>query len=107
MQNHHHHVRGKPRPTRPFLLESPRIDALYGLEPVFDPATQSIDTAVLGSFSEIQCPACWEAQSVNVDLTAGARTYIEDCQVCCHPMEITLALDARGDLSGVTVTRTE
>ena len=52
MQNHHHHVRGKPRPTRPFLLESPRIDALYGLEPVFDPATQSIDTAVLGSFSE-------------------------------------------------------
>jgi len=37
----------------------------------------------------IQCPYCWEELTVEVDLSVGAQTYIEDCQVCCQPMKIS------------------
>ncbi len=47
--------------------------------------------------SVIQCPYCGETISLLVDESAGAR-YIEDCQVCCRPIEITVAIDADGEL---------
>ncbi len=28
-----------------------------------------------------------------VDTSAGSQSYIEDCQVCCQPMQITIAAD--------------
>jgi len=40
------------------------------------------------------CPFCGESISLLVDLSAGAQSYIEDCQVCCQPMQITTELDA-------------
>jgi len=26
--------------------------------------------------------------SIVVDLSAGAQSYVEDCQICCQPMQI-------------------
>jgi len=26
--------------------------------------------------------------SIVIDLSAGGQTYIEDCQICCQPMQI-------------------
>lgn len=40
------------------------------------------------------CPFCGESISLLVDLSAGAQSYIEDCQVCCRPMQITTDFDA-------------
>ncbi|MGN6314279.1 MAG: CPXCG motif-containing cysteine-rich protein [Rhodanobacteraceae bacterium] len=37
---------------------------------------------------EITCPYCGESFETGVDASAGSTTYIEDCQVCCRPMEI-------------------
>ena len=37
----------------------------------------------------IECPFCGESISVLLDLSAGDQSYIEDCQVCCRPMEIS------------------
>ncbi|RMG22299.1 MAG: CPXCG motif-containing cysteine-rich protein [Bacteroidetes bacterium] len=37
----------------------------------------------------LKCPACWASISVMVDLSVQAQTYIEDCEVCCRPMEIS------------------
>lgn len=34
-----------------------------------------------------QCPYCWEQVSVLVDLSQSSQTYIEDCEVCCNPIE--------------------
>ena len=31
--------------------------------------------------------------TIAVDLSAGAQSYIEDCQVCCQPMQISFDLD--------------
>ena len=37
----------------------------------------------------IRCPFCNEAFDIFVDVSAGAQNYIEDCQVCCQPMQIS------------------
>jgi transcription elongation factor Elf1 len=37
----------------------------------------------------IRCPFCAEAMTVLLDLSAGNQSYIEDCQVCCQPMQIS------------------
>jgi transcription elongation factor Elf1 len=35
------------------------------------------------------CPHCGERISVVLDLSAGYQRYIEDCEVCCNPIEIS------------------
>lgn len=34
-----------------------------------------------------QCPYCWEEISMLLDPSISA-TYVEDCEVCCNPIEI-------------------
>jgi len=41
-------------------------------------------------FVEITCPYCGESFETGVDASAGATHYIEDCQVCCRPIEIEI-----------------
>jgi transcription elongation factor Elf1 len=41
----------------------------------------------------ISCPYCGESMSVVIDLSAGAQRYIEDCQICCQPMQICFDVD--------------
>ncbi|CAM4051195.1 CPXCG motif-containing cysteine-rich protein [Gillisia limnaea] len=35
-----------------------------------------------------QCPYCWEEISMLLDASVNSQTYIEDCEVCCNPIEI-------------------
>jgi transcription elongation factor Elf1 len=35
------------------------------------------------------CPTCGEKISMVLDLTVSRHTYIEDCEVCCNPIEIS------------------
>ena len=44
-----------------------------------------------------QCPYCWEEISMLLDPSV-TTTYIEDCEVCCNPIEITAAFD-NGELA--------
>lgn len=43
--------------------------------------------------TEVQCPYCWESIVLELDLSAGAQTYTEDCTVCCRPMRVRLETD--------------
>ncbi|WP_375239754.1 CPXCG motif-containing cysteine-rich protein [Aurantibacter sp.] len=36
-----------------------------------------------------QCPYCWEDISMLLDNSIRQQTYLEDCEVCCNPIEIT------------------
>jgi hypothetical protein len=39
---------------------------------------------------EIDCPYCGEPVSLQIDESAGrSQTYIEDCSVCCQPIEVS------------------
>jgi len=42
------------------------------------------------AWHDISCPYCGEVISVQVDISAGGQSYIEDCQVCCRPIEVQL-----------------
>ena len=35
-----------------------------------------------------QCPYCWEEISMLLDTSGRNQTYIEDCEICCNPIEI-------------------
>lgn len=79
------------------------IDALYGLEPVFEPGGSG--SSQCAEFVAIQCPYCGEQFGTAVDLSAGSFSYVEDCQVCCQPIELTAEVDESGALVGVVAGR--
>ncbi|HEX9022698.1 MAG TPA: CPXCG motif-containing cysteine-rich protein [Geobacteraceae bacterium] len=39
------------------------------------------------------CPHCGELISMLLDLSAGCQRYIEDCEVCCNPIEVSFAAE--------------
>jgi len=45
-----------------------------------------------------QCPYCWEEISMLFDTSITNTTYIEDCEVCCRPIEIQVSFDTQQDL---------
>ncbi|RLA77987.1 MAG: CPXCG motif-containing cysteine-rich protein [Epsilonproteobacteria bacterium] len=34
------------------------------------------------------CPYCWERISMILDSSEESSDYIEDCEVCCRPIEL-------------------
>lgn len=85
------------------LLDPQTIDELYGLEPVFEPGgPESLRST---EFVAIQCPYCGERFETAVDLSAGSFSYVEDCQVCCQPIELVGDVDDAGALAGVAANR--
>lgn len=34
------------------------------------------------------CPYCCEQISMVLDTSVHRQTYIEDCEVCCHPIQV-------------------
>jgi Cysteine-rich CPXCG len=70
--------------------EAAAIDERYGLEPVIDVAAEQRGD-VLESFVELGCPYCGELVTVRTDVSAGAQCYVEDCQVCCQPMVLSVS----------------
>ena len=39
---------------------------------------------------QICCPYCGEMLIILVDPSVETQEYIEDCQVCCRPIELTV-----------------
>lgn len=35
-----------------------------------------------------QCPYCWETISMLLDSSVSDQVYIEDCEVCCNPIQL-------------------
>jgi hypothetical protein len=91
-----------PRPRKPpAKLQAAAIDCRYGLEPVFEPgqgAAEDTGATPGTQFVPIQCPYCGEHFDALADLSAGSSSYIEDCQVCCQPIELALEVDDSGVL---------
>jgi len=44
-------------------------------------------------FRQVQCPYCGEPIELAIDSSAGEQAYVEDCQVCCRPIEVLLVGD--------------
>ena len=81
----------------PAREKDPRnVDEIYGLEPVIEPGDEA---GAAGGSSPgvqsrtVQCPYCGESFDTVVDLSSGSTSYIEDCQVCCQPIEFSLEVE--------------
>ena len=43
---------------------------------------------------KFKCPYCFEKISMILDLSnEGVQTYIEDCEVCCRPIQISFSVE--------------
>lgn len=42
---------------------------------------------------DYQCPYCGEPVEALLDLSGGDQQYIEDCPVCCRPIQFELQTD--------------
>ena len=49
----------------------------------------------------IRCPNCGEAFETVIDTSAGSQRYVEDCAICCRPIEVYLQVGEDGELIGV------
>jgi len=47
----------------------------------------------------IHCPYCGEHFDTDVDCSAGAQSYYEDCFVCCRPILLDTVVEAGALLS--------
>ena len=45
---------------------------------------------------DISCPYCGEMIEILIDPSVESQSYIEDCQVCCRPMAMTVTMDEEG-----------
>lgn len=48
--------------------------------------------------TQIDCPYCGESITLFLDFSSADASYIEDCSVCCQPMQVSFSLDAQGEL---------
>jgi len=55
----------------------------------------------------IYCPYCGESISVLLNVEDAGLDYIEDCQVCCRPIEISVSEGAMGELIAQARTDSE
>ena len=50
------------------------------------------------------CPYCGEPITMLLDLSVSSQAYIEDCEVCCQPIEIRYNVRS-GDLEDFSAER--
>jgi len=54
--------------------------------------------------ARVVCPYCAAAVQISLDPGSGsAQEYIEDCEVCCQPWQVTVRYDSDGQ-ADVTVS---
>ncbi len=85
-------------------LDDESIDRLYGLEPVWEPGSGQPPLAP-EEFVPVRCPYCGERLETRVDLTSDEAVFVEDCEVCCRPIEFQAERDESGALLALQVRR--
>ena len=38
------------------------------------------------------CPHCWQNQIKLIDPSINSQVFIEDCEVCCNPLEFKISV---------------
>ena len=51
------------------------------------------------------CPYCWELISMVLDVSIPEQRFVEDCEVCCHPIEVIYQSSEEGSLVDFVVAR--
>jgi hypothetical protein len=54
----------------------------------------------MSMLDEVQCPYCGEPGEVAADYdpeSPGDQVFVQDCEVCCNPWQVTVTRDRYGD----------
>ena len=54
---------------------------------------------------QVDCPYCGESYPAVIETLDGSQDYIEDCPVCCRPIEFQLETGPAGELLTLTTRR--
>ena len=54
---------------------------------------------------EIDCPYCGELFAALIDLSPGSTQYVEDCEICCRPIQFQVECTDTGELASLTLLR--
>ncbi len=87
-----------------FFRDAEHEDDGHGRDSAFRPLDSDLDDefplgdGTADTESMVICPYCGEANEIALDPGSGtAQQYIEDCQVCCQPWQVTVHYDVHGD----------
>jgi hypothetical protein len=53
--------------------------------------------------TEIRCPHCGQTFPLEVDTSVEEQIFVEDCNICCRPMTLTIHSEP-GTLLDVTIS---
>ena len=59
------------------------------------------------SAKTISCPYCGEHIDILVDGSLPEQEYVEDCEVCCRPILLSVTLDVVGDVAVIARSESE
>ena len=48
---------------------------------------------------QITCPYCWENYALWLEAEDSVVELIEDCQVCCHPIQLRMETNLDGEVT--------
>jgi len=87
------------------LSDAQSIDVQYGLERVIEPSLSADDGGAPGAvqFHLVQCAYCGEDFKRQLDTSFGSARPVEDCQICCQPIEFSVAVDHAGVLQALSM----
>lgn len=89
------------------MKSPPNMDELYGLEPVLEPADGDEARSESLQARTVQCPYCGESFDTVIDCSSGSSRYIEDCQVCCRPIELAIEVESEDTLVSFEARRSD
>ena len=49
--------------------------------------------------TRVQCPYCWERFTLLIDTSVASQEYVEDCEVCCRPIDFSIEIDDSNELN--------
>lgn len=50
---------------------------------------------------DVQCPFCGESIEIDIEPLAESQSFIEDCTVCCRPIQYEVTVSRDGDIDVV------
>lgn len=56
--------------------------------------------------SNVQCPYCGETTEIDIEPLEEAQSLIQDCEVCCRPIQYEVTMNADDEIE-VVASRSE
>ena len=56
--------------------------------------------------SKDYCPYCGESIELLIDISIDSQKYIEDCSVCCRPIQVSVLVDEDGTPTSFSLMKT-